>query len=389
MVRSAGPDQPLAPSSSRSLHSQVHDAASVARDRIHDVVSRIQRPEARSGLRDGWDALVKVVFAPCAGDLGGVPREDASASDRTSRAGRGRGSGGGDGPAWGASVPFEVSASQDRARSFRASSFGTQRSREAEPPGAFPVQERRTSGERREARCRARLKQLGARHQLAGEGPAAAARPVSPRRAEEGRAATGASYALGGAPGSPDLVDFDDGISAISSHTLEEMERRRLAREGRNVVRLSPKDFSQITDEGSVVMESGLQRVAILEESEERDTEVVFGDPFYEEDMLRNTADLSRVASAKSQRSRNTTVTEESNEFEEMYRRQEAMYWTDQDQVARSETNAGLAGGRPSRGMSIEERARRLRELSRSRSRSDGTGSVSAEVVTGFVVFIS
>ena len=76
-----------------------------------------------------------------------------------------------------------------------------------------------------------------------------------------------------------------------------------------------------------------------------------------------------------------------------MYKRNEAMYWVDEDQVAEAEKTSrrrsspvvvgtttdrrGSSAGRQSQRMSIEERARRLRELSRSRSRSDGTGSVS------------
>ena len=164
------------------------------------------------------------------------------------------------------------------------------------------------------------------------------------------------------------------------------------------MLRLRPADFSQIIDENAELKcnDIGLQGVAILEENEEKNTEVVFGEPFYQEELFQNVravddshdnqrlefspaSNLNRVTSTKTNQTNNTTVTDESHEFEEMYKRQEAMYWTDQDQVAHSETNARSTGGRPSQRMNIEERARRLRELSRSRSRSDGTSSVSGD----------
>jgi hypothetical protein len=232
-------------------------------------------------------------------------------------------------------------------------------------------------------------------------------------------------------------VDFDDGISAISSHTLEEMERRRQARERRNVLRIHPLDFSQIIDEnieleplaefgneeeggqegeneGPAAVSSGKEGNLI----DKANAEVVFGQPFYEETglfqnvrtvvdestMMNNTrggvpvtaalpppSSPSALARVTSTKTHNTTMTEDSHEFEEMYHQHEALYWIDQDRVANVERNArqqqqsntnvgsGGSGGRcrQSQRMSIEERAARLRELSRSRSRSDGTGSVS------------
>jgi hypothetical protein len=125
---------------------------------------------------------------------------------------------------------------------------------------------------------------------------------------------------------------------------------------------------------------------------EEKNTEVVFCDPFYDEeggtprddvaDLLKN-AGMNRVASNRTNLTMNTTGTDESHEFEELYRRQEAMYWQDHDRVADAERmsrgltrNHDAATARSScQKMSIEERARRLREISRSRSRSDGTGN--------------
>ena len=190
------------------------------------------------------------------------------------------------------------------------------------------------------------------------------------------------------------------------------MERRRQAKDKKstnNIVRLHPLDFSQIIDENTelkyteqVSSSMGNGGLVPVKEVNEQDTEVVFGRPFYEENDLfqnvRNTeiigppAQMNRVTSTKTQ---NTTITEDSNEFEEMYKRNEAMYWVDEDQVATCEKTSrrsspvlvdggtttdrrrGSSAGRQSQRMSIEERARRLRELSRSRSRSDGTGSVS------------
>jgi len=382
----------------------------------------------RTGLRDGWDSLVRVMFAPCAGDVGGVPREDVGVAPSPLDLARSSCGGGGGGnnnnkskgsPSWGASVPFEVSASsQDKSSSLRASSFATQitaqdankdESNVSNPPAATtqqPMQQHtpprhpaQTPREQREARSRARLRKLGARHQLAsglsGHGIADAARPVSPRETEEERRAA--------AGGSPDLVDFDDGISAISSHTLEEMERRRTARAKEakpreeatsNIVHVNPLDFSQIIQE-NVELQKGRKGEVIPvpeeteEAAEEEKEEEVFGEPFYAEELYDHVrtvndskdnqhlefspaANLKRVTTHQTQ---NTTVTEDSHEFEEMYLRQEAMYWTDQDQVEHTEKNARSTRRRPSQRASVEERARRLRELSRSRSRSDGTGS--------------
>eukprot|EP00578_Thalassiosira_sp_NH16_P021853 CAMPEP_0181092650 /NCGR_PEP_ID=MMETSP1071-20121207/9029_1 /TAXON_ID=35127 /ORGANISM="Thalassiosira sp., Strain NH16" /LENGTH=473 /DNA_ID=CAMNT_0023174839 /DNA_START=420 /DNA_END=1841 /DNA_ORIENTATION=- len=380
------------PSSARSLHSQVHDAVSVTRDRFADVVSHIQRPETRAlggGLKDGWDAMVKVMFAPCAGDVGGVPRDEAlldgndgvCTPPRASPCGKVRGGSAATPaatPPWGASVPFEVSTSQQDRSLLMGSSFVSTRGENPAadvPSRRYPVQQQRgpTPREQRNARSRAKLRQLGAQHQLAGGFPggglADAARPVSPAEEE----------------GSPDLADFDDGISAISSHTLEEMERRRQAKERKNVVRLHPLDFTQIIDEEAELECDDGRLSGVVEEVDEKNTEVVFGEPFYEEEEYGNgpatgleSADcLDRTGSARAHQTLDTTATEESNEFEEMHRRHEAVYWADQDQLASSEraVKDQRAGRRTSQRMGIEERARRLRELSRSRSRSDGTSS--------------
>lgn len=401
-------------SAQRSIHSQVHDAVSVTRDKFADVVSHIQKPETRQslgGLKDGWDAMVKVMFAPCAGDIGGVPREEMgmatppragpqSTSGRSRSAANGGANAATTTPPWGASVPFEVAASQqDRSllqgplsvsAAPHAQDWNESNAVAANAAQHYPLQQQRlTPREQRLSTSRAKLRQLGARHQLAGGFPgeslADTARPISPGDKDE--------FGLNGnSPESPELVDFDDGISAISSHTLEEMERRRAAKEKRNVVRLHPLDFSQIIDEETELKytETGRGPLGLVqEEVDEKNTEVVFGEPFYEEeddfqkvDVPPAPADLNRVASTRTHQTLNTTITdEESHEFEEMYQRHEAMYWVDSNQVASTERMARGSRRmetRPSRGMSIEERARRLRELSRSRSRSDGTGSVSA-----------
>ena len=206
-------------------------------DAASEVGSRVMG--ARSGLRDGWDALVKIAFAPCAGQVGGVPADEAAGVQASpARTAQSKGGSSKEVPSWAASVPFEVSASQVGASSLLQASTMTVRDSFSQRDGAggtvdvptpprpqmIPEQRALTPAEQRKARQRAKLRQLGARHQLAHGFPGASlaetARPVS---SEE---APGAAPA----PGSPELVDFDDGISAISSHTLEEMEQRRAAK---------------------------------------------------------------------------------------------------------------------------------------------------------------
>ena len=95
-----------------STRSRFHDAASVARERLHDVVAALRKPETRHGLQHRWDSLVKVMFAPCEGDVGGVAREDLPPGGDSSQVGHGsrdRTSGATHGHVakpWGASVPF-------------------------------------------------------------------------------------------------------------------------------------------------------------------------------------------------------------------------------------------------------------------------------------------
>ena len=443
---------------SSSATSHRSTIASVTRDKFSDVMSNISKPEnglptRYSGFKDGWDTLVKVMFAPCAGvtgDIGGVPRDEIIDIHSTPPRGGGSTRVGGDqgasSPAWGASVPFEVSSQTVGASLISGvvpptSQSGTHHqdannnnsfSFEAFSSSQYPFQQQRalTPRKQRKAKSRAKLRQLGAQHQLSsgfhGESLADTARPISRNDKDAAVAAALGSTTLDTADGggsSPELIDFDDGISAISSHTLEEMERRRQAKDKKNtnIVRLHPLDFSQIIDENTELKYTeqvspgggGLGLVPVKEVNEQ-DTEVVFGQPFYEENGLfqnvRNTdvtkndtkknpsssliieppVQMNRVTSTKTH---STTITEDSHEFEEMYKRNEAMYWVDEDQVAEAEKTSrrrsspvvvgtttdrrGSSAGRQSQRMSIEERARRLRELSRSRSRSDGTGSVS------------
>ena len=418
----AEPEQ-LNRSGSAATSATTRSLASATRDKLSDVMSHIQKPETRSGLKGGWDSLVNVMFAPCAGTMnggsptsggvGGVPREDIIDMVPTntpprwgSRGGEGNSNNNNKGdktppPAWGASVPFEVSASQIGGASLVSSGIAAPQSTTTPPRATwgnpslvashFPTQQARTPVEQRKSKSRAKLRQLGAQHQLAsgftGESLADTARPISPDNDDNG------------GEEKRDLIDFDDGISAISSHTLEEMERRRTAKERKNVVRLHPLDFSQIIDENTELKyiephSSGGLLGPVTEEVTEKDTEVAFGEPFYEEEGLFQSvrpivtdeitsnlnagAELTRVISSRTSQTNNTSMTEDSHEFEDMYNRHEAMYWTDQDQVASGEKNTtSRTTSRPSQRMSIEERARRLRELSRSRSRSDGTGSVS------------
>ena len=171
------------------------------------------------------------------------------------------------------------------------------------------------------------------------------------------------------------------------------------------MMRVNPHDFTQVVEEGcerggGAVQGGGGEgwrrwgggRLDLVEEVDEKNTEVVFGEPFYEEKKedgtprkvvdLHNKTDVNRVESNQTNLTMNSTYTEDSHEFEELHRRHEAMYWQDQDRVADSEhrsrgmtQNHGCDAARSRQRMSIEERARRLREISRSRSRSDGTSS--------------
>ena len=401
-------DRDRSTSSSRSTSNNL---ASVTRDKLSDVMSTLNKPETRSGIKDGWDTLVKVMFAPCAGqmggEVGGIPREEVYGMDGTNSnktPPRSRGFGTSQAvtpppPAWGASVPFEVSGSQVGASLISGvlppqTTTQTQGDLNVSGISNSPTRNSNTPRAQREAKSRQKLRQLGAQHQLRagfpGESLADTARPISPNEQTAAAAlntSLESSAASGTAEATP-LIDFDDGISAISSHTLEEMERRRQVKDKKHIVRLNPQDFSQIVSasdeikytphDNSSALNNNHTTLMAVKEVDEKDTEVVFGEPFYQatpEDVNNklNTIEpapkLNRVTSTRTNQTNNTE-----DSFEE-YKRHEAMYWVDQDQVA--DTEGRQRQTRPSQRMGIEERARRLRELSRSRSRSDGTGSVS------------
>ena len=258
------------------------------------------------------------MFAPCAGDIGGIPRDEAfhsqpSQSKSPQQLVRKQSK---QSAATPATVPFEVSAS--------SSSLSLDKnSRAASPIPAAPFQ--------KESLCK--LRQLGAQHQLAsglhGESLADVARPCSPEKNE-----------------TPDLIDFDDGISAISSHTLEEMEKRRIQ---------SGAPIPKVAEAVKVKLNS-----PIKEDVEWKQTRTEF-EPFNAE-VNPFPIEISRIESIST---RQTNATEES--FQK-FMQDEVKYWEGEvrnDRQSRKD--------RPS----LEERARKLRELSRSRSRSDGTGSVS------------
>lgn len=354
----------------------------------------MQRPETRSGIKQSLDSLLRTMFAPCAGadvndngggGIGGVPRDEIgndaavhrnysppvesrrplhppSMNGITSTANNSNNN-------WATSVPFEVST-----RSRSSSSKSSHRSNTSAaviPPTVDDTAPLSSTPEerKRQALSRTKLRQLGARHQLAsgvhGETLADTARPVSPEKLKDD---------------SPDLVDFDDGISAISSHTLEEMERRRVhasTKQNETCVRVSTLDFRHVVDEDS--------------EWKQINDADAFGTPFFEKEvqLLDVTSKPFPMTRGQSSNTRATNMTEDSREFEQVWMADEAQYWND---TVAKESGVGSSSSKPitlkgdskqsgrARAVgriSIEERARRLRELSRSRSRSDGTGSVS------------
>ena len=381
--------------------------------RLSEMVSQI-RPEARNGLREGWDTLVGFVLNPCsgAGAVGGVPRSEVDDLVRFqggdhSLAPNSNGSVQG----WATTIPFEVSASS------LSSKLGSEsRGKAGDPTPAAPVSPRTTTTptsprhvmarDARTQRSRALLRQLGARHQLAsgfhgesvkGESLADIAHPVTPAEGDKAGPAAAPSPSIP-ADGRPQETsfDYDDGISAISSHTLEEMERRRIVRErtqSPNVVRVSALDYSQVIDEntelryqvpgtktsrvlGTIDGNVGAGATAVDEDARRG----AFGEPFFDPKAF------ARVSSA---RSRNTSVSEDSDAFEKMWKQDEERYWTagadGDDAMAGGAGRRHRASGRRTDRPSVEERARRLRELSRSRSRSDGSGVSSYKFPTHMI----
>lgn len=291
-------------------------------DNLSRANNNDQRLSPHRGFKDSLDSLLRTMFANCAGDIGGIPREEIGETFPANNSKLA--------PQplvrkksniipSASPVPFEVAARShsDVSRSSRP------------PPSPAPQYQKMSLN---------KLRQLGAQHQLAsgvhGESLADVARPCSPEKTKH----------------TPDLVDFDDGISAISSHTLEEMEKRRLQQSGPNL----DASKAKMTLEARHIVEEDIEW--------KEDVELM---PFVSSNSFSKPIEISRNVSNNT---RQTNATEESFR---MFMQDEAKYW--ENEVKGDERRNGRGTARPS----IEERARRLRELSRSRSRSDGTGSVS------------
>mmetsp|Transcript_7624 Transcript_7624/g.15815 ORF Transcript_7624/g.15815 Transcript_7624/m.15815 type:complete len:467 (+) Transcript_7624:1040-2440(+) len=403
-----------------STTSSFQDAASSARDRLSSNLGY--------NFKDSVESLLKVMFAPCAGvatsssgcdsqehnpnanatatkmdfHIGGVPKSEmggpshsfvarnpppASANGPSNR---------GPPPSWEPSVPFEVrtrtrsdlsqTEKAPRAATVTPTNLSQPRRHpdDFHPSPAIRPNTPSTPRQRKRADALTKLRRLGAQHQLAsgvhGESLADTARPVSPELPrlpprEEGLAHASETY---------DAVDFDDGISAISAHTLEEMERRGL-------IHPPPTNAAGASD--SRIRKSdprrGVGTVSRIDETEESDTfdRDAGNNPFRATGTRPKLVpaatgprppplQLSRIHSAHT---RATAATEDTDG--ELWMAEEARYWEtlaqddgkESREAAKSRGNGRVA--RRTMRPSVEERARRLRELSRSRSRSDGTGS--------------
>jgi hypothetical protein len=301
----------------------VQDAASVAASRFQEVVTHMQKPETRSQIQAKVDYIVKTLFAPCVGGVGGVPFEEMGEDGKKYYP---------DG------IPMEVTPNTSE------ESMNAPRAKQQQPFTFGPAYPESNKIGRQENSLQ-KLRKLGARHQLA-QGyidPTLpdVARPVSPEE----------KYAVPctdiGNEVIDDEVDFDDGISAISSHTLEEMEKKRNAL----TVRVNPTEFSKKDFSKKPIME------AMSGETEDDD---FFGEPFFNQPTKLERVELSNVTS-------------DSKQLEKAWNVDEANYW--KDEVSKDNDKRS---SRQKQRLSVEERAKRLRELSRSRSRSSGTGSVSS-----------
>ena len=279
------------------------------------------------------------MFAPCVGSsgVGGVPFDDVGGKESYKCPD---------------AIPVEVSpnTSEEEGMTPPATTSAKQQNELNFGP-VYP--ESKKAG--RQENSLAKLKKLGARHQLASGyiDPTLpdAARPVSP---EETYAAP-SSYI---ADKVDDEVDFDDGISAISSHTLEDMEKRRLL----HTVRVSSTEFSKrnVKKERLSPSMADFSKKPIMETisggAEEDD---FFAEPFFNQASKLERVELSNVSS-------------DSRQLEKAWNADEVNYF--KDEVNKDIDNRS---SRRQQRASVEERAKRLRELSRSRSRSSGTGSVS------------
>jgi len=316
-----------------SASSSFQDAASVAASRFQEVVTRMQKPETRSQIQAKVDYVVKTLFAPCVGGVGGVPLDEV-------------GKGGKEFPD---GIPMEVTPNTSEesmkppaAKQEQQFTFGS----------SFP--ESKKNG--RQENSLQKLRKLGARHQLA-QGyidPTLpdVARPVSP---EEKYAAASTDI------GVDDEVDFDDGISAISSHTLEEMEKKR----NLLTVRVNPTEFSKPSRKKEILPPSytDFSNKPIMKTmSGGAEDDDFFGEPFFK------ASKLERVGLS--------SVTSDSKQLEKAWNVNEANFW--ESEV--NKDNDKRSSRRQER-LSVEERAKKLRELSRSRSRSSGTASVSSFLI--------
>ena len=334
--------------SSQGSASFVQDAASVAASRFHEAVSHIQKPETRSQIQAKVDYVVKRMFAPCVGPIGGVSLHDAGGGEGRS------------GQSPDDAVPMEVSPNTSEENMNPPPAATTTAAAANQPQQlfgmAFPETKNNT---KRQQNSLQKLKKLGARHQLASGyiDPTLpdAARPVSPEEKCVPPSSTGNS-------GEPidDEVDFDDGISAISSHTLEEMEKRRQL----NTVRVSPTQF---TKPKSKVSASSKNKNADFSKKPIMETisggvageDDFFGEPFFKQTPPK----LAR------------NVSNDSQQLEKAWDVDEVNYW--KNEVNKDESNDKRSSRRQER-LSVEDRAKRLRELnnrdlSRSRSRSSGS----------------
>ncbi|KAL7468282.1 hypothetical protein ACHAXS_008501 [Conticribra weissflogii] len=403
-----------------STSSSIHDAASSARERLQSNLGYT--------FKDGVESLLKAMFAPCAGvattatagcesserpaaktafHIGGVPKSEmggpssvwnppaASANISPSRV-----LVGGTGPRE-PSFPFEIKARtrSDASRTetghraptvtptHLSSSFDAHRdfrdSPAADGPSAGP--------HRTKAEALTKLRQLGAQHQLAsgvhGDSLADKARPVSPELPRLPAEPLGIAH---------DVVDFDDGISAISAHTLEEMERRGLIHPPPPPGKERIANATNPSRPRSAAV-SRIDETNALDTFDHRDashnpfrTSANSSVPQSRRTKALSPVELSRIAS------RATAATEDTDG--ELWMAEEARYWQtvaeDDERAKGTNGNANATqsrkGSRTTRRTgrpSVEERARKLRELSRSRSRSDGTGSVSvSRVGDGFAL---
>ncbi|KAL7456842.1 hypothetical protein ACHAWC_008313 [Mediolabrus comicus] len=325
----------------------VQDAASVAASRFQEVVTHIQNPETRAQFQAKVDFVVKTIFSPCVGgggDIGGIPLDDMGGSWNSKDGGM----------KCPDAIPVEVSPN---------TSEENMNSPTAVTSTPFPE----SYTEYKKERSLAKLKKLGARHQLASGyvDPRLpdAARPVSPDDKHDVAAPPSTDSVDDHVD---DEVDFDDGISAISAHTLEEMDKRQKIHEKKNTVRVNPSQFSSKSKQPpQPKQQNPKSSKEIISPSKDFSAKpfkatisgnLGFDDPFFKQQSSTN---LNRVRSQDSQK------------LEKEWHANEENYW--KGEVKKD--NARQSTRRQER-LSVEERARRLRELSRSRSRSSNTGSL-------------